>query len=102
VAPKPPPPSRPPPPAAAGSEGFQPARTFAWAPAPGATYYHVVFRRDGKPFYEGYSREPRLTLPRTVRFAPGAYTWTVRPGSGPRSAGREGAPIVESTFTIQA
>jgi hypothetical protein len=68
---------------------------------PGATYYHVVFLLGGKRFYEGFPAGPRITLPRTVRFVPGTYTWTVRPGTGPRAAGSEGAPIVDSTFTIE-
>jgi hypothetical protein len=73
---------------------------FAWAPQAGASYYHVVIRRDGKLFYEAWPREARLEIPARFRFRPGAYTWRVEPGTGPREAKQLGPPIVESSFTI--
>jgi hypothetical protein len=93
-----PPTLRSPPPASRGA--YQPARVFAWAPERGASYYHVVIRRDGKVFYEGWPRAARLEVPASHRFRPGKYTWRVEPGRGARAAKRLGAPIVESNFTI--
>lgn len=95
--PQPPPPSKPPPP----KPGFQPARVFAWAPYKGATYYHVVIRKDGRLFYEAWPREARLAVPGRIKFSPGDYTWRVQPGLGPRSAKRLGPAIVESSFTLR-
>jgi hypothetical protein len=93
-----PPTLRSPPPASRGA--YQPARVFAWAPERGASYYHVVIRRDGKVFYEGWPRAARLEIPASRRFRPGKYTWRVEPGRGARAAKRLGAPVVESKFTI--
>ena len=65
-----------------------------------ADYYEVVFTRSGKLFHRASPTEPRLTLPATVVFRPGAYRWVVRPGFGERGARELGAPVVDSPFTV--
>jgi hypothetical protein len=86
--------------AAAAPPGFKPTRNWAWAPVKNATYYEVVFTRQGAAFYRGSPVEPRLTLPGSVVFRPGAYRWVVRPGFGERAAKNLGAPVVDSPFTV--
>jgi hypothetical protein len=85
---------------AASASGFQPTRSWAWAPVKNAAYYDVVFTRSGKVFYAGKPTEPRLTLPRSLVFQPGAYRWVVRPGFGDRAAKNLGPPVVDSPFTV--
>jgi hypothetical protein len=79
---------------------FQPARTFAWPPAPNAAYYRVVFRRGGEVEYAAFTNRPRLVLPEGFRWRPGDYTWIVFPGFGARSERRLGDSIVRAGFTI--
>jgi hypothetical protein len=90
----------PPPPAPPASPSFRPARTFAWTAAPDATYYSVVFTRDGKPFYSATPDRPRVVLPAGLKFGPGDYAWVVRPGFGERAQKRLGKPLVQSRFTV--
>ena len=85
---------------AATPPGFKPTRNWAWAPVKDATYYVVVFTRQGAAFYRGTPTVPRLTLPASVVFRPGAYRWVVRPGFGGRAAKNLGAPVVDSPFTV--
>ena len=85
---------------AASPQGFEPTRNWAWAPVKDADYYEVVFTRSGKLFHRASPTEPRLTLPTTVVFRPGAYRWVVRPGFGERGARELGAPVVDSPFTV--
>lgn len=87
-------------PTAAPPPGFKPTRNWAWAPVKDATYYDVVFTRQGATFYRGSPAEPRLTLPGSVVFRPGVYRWVVRPGFGERAAKNLGAPVVDSPFTV--
>lgn len=79
---------------------FVPARTFAWAPDPQASWYDVRFLVDGRRFYRAVTTEARVELPENVAFTEGTYRWVVRPGRGPRAANRLGDPIVDSTFTV--
>ena len=51
-------------------------------------------------FYSGSPTEPRLTLPSSLVFRPGAYRWVVRPGFGARTAKNLGPPVVDSPFTV--
>jgi hypothetical protein len=67
---------------------------------PDADYYSVQFTRGGKDFYRATPAEPRLTLPDSVVFVPGAYRWVVRAGYGPKAANRLGPPVVNSGFTV--
>jgi hypothetical protein len=77
---------------------FVPSRTWAWAPAHGAKAYDVIFLRDGQAVFHVRASEPRIVLPRSFRFEPGDYRWTVR--ALPITAG---APaIVDSTFSLTA
>lgn len=85
---------------AAPTPGFKPTRNWAWAPVKDATYYDVVFTRQGAAFYRGSPTVPRLTLPASVVFRPGAYRWVVRPGFGDPAAKNLGAPVVDSPFTV--
>lgn len=86
--------------AAPDRSGFQPTRSWAWAPVEGADYYSVEFTRGGERFYRAAPTQPRLTLPDSVVFRPGSYRWRVRPGFGGRSANRLGDPVVDSSFTV--
>jgi hypothetical protein len=76
--------------------GFRPARIFSWPPHAGASYYQVVFLRNGRPFYRTRTDTARLQLPPRVRFTTGSYRWTVRPGIGDRLE----RPVVDSTFQV--
>ena len=87
--------------AEARSAGFQPTRNWAWAPVAGADYYTVRFLRGDTNLYRTSTEQSRLTLPDSVVFLPGSYRWIVRPGFGPRSANRLGAPVVDSTFSVE-
>jgi hypothetical protein len=79
---------------------IQPARNWAWAPVPKATYYTIEFLRGTNRLYRTVASRPRLTLPGSVVFSPGAYRWIVRPGFGTRAENRLGRPVVDSTFTV--
>ena len=85
---------------AASPAGFKPTRNWAWAPVKNADYYDVVFTRAGKVFYTASPKKPRLTLPSSLVFRPGAYRWVVRPGFGARTAKNLGPPVVDSPFTV--
>jgi len=99
--PKPKPPSRATTTAAApATSAFKPTRNWAWAPVPRADYYSVEFTKGGTRFYRATATEPRLLLPASVVFTPGAYRWIVRAGFGPRTAKQFGAPVVNSGFTV--
>ena len=86
-----------PPASTSRTQDFKPARVFLWPPVKGATTYAVTFFRDGDTLYSAQVSKPRLALPATIRFSPGSYRWVVRPGSAGKALG---APIVDSTFTI--
>jgi hypothetical protein len=104
--PKPKPPASTPPAATAptspgtGTPSFKPTRNWAWAPVPKAAYYSVEFTKGGTSFYRATPTEPRLSLPGSLMFTPGAYRWIVRAGFGPRAAKRLGEPVVDSGFTV--
>ena len=86
--------------AARATPSFKPTRNWAWAPVANARYYSVQFTRGGKAFYTATPTEPRLALPASVVFIPGAYRWVVRPGFGPKAANRLGPPVVNSGFNV--
>jgi hypothetical protein len=57
----------------------------------------VTFERAGRPVFRATTRAPRIDLPASVKFSAGRYTWRVLPVVG----GKDGAPIVDSTFTVR-
>ena len=69
-----------------GSTAKPRARRFAWAPAPGASGYHVEFFRGSVLAFSANTTTPALTVParwkdvrRTRSLAPGEYRWYVWP-----------------------
>lgn len=74
-------PPRPSAPASSPSE-----RRFAWAPAPGASGYHVELVRDGSRVFAADTTDPELVLPRAWEYRGGRhvlergdYRWYVWP-----------------------
>jgi hypothetical protein len=62
------------------------ARRFAWAPAPGASAYHVEFFRGSAQVFSANTTRPELTVPahwkdarRTRSLVAGEYRWYVWP-----------------------
>lgn len=86
----------------------RPARpVFVWVPTAGASHYKVEFSRRGAKVFEAFPTAPRMALPvrwvyRGRRFAleSGRYSWSVRPGYGPRREARYGPIVVRSTWAF--
>jgi len=76
---------------------FVPARSWAWAPSANARAYTVTFYLDGRVVLRAQATHARFLLPRSFRYRPGTYRWTVE--TVPASAGQ---PIVDSTFVVTA
>lgn len=79
---------------------------LVWAAAKGASYYNVVVVR-GRRVFSAWPVRTRLQLGRSwtyrgrhYKLRPGHYRWFVWPGIGPLSAGRYGALLGGSTFTV--
>jgi hypothetical protein len=92
---------------AAGSVVHAPP-VLLWTPVPRATYYNVQLYRGRQKILSAWPRHPRYALSRTWTFAgrtyrlsPGLYKWLVWPGQGPRTAGRYGPLLGQSTFTVR-
>ncbi len=89
----------------AGSQGntsarpsaFVPARTWVWGMSEGARAYVFALSRDGRVVLSARTRQARYELPRSFRFRPGKYRWTVR--RIPETSGR---PLSDSTFVLSA
>jgi hypothetical protein len=70
------------------------ARRFAWAPAPGASAYHIEFFRGSELAFSANTTGPELTVPAvwkdvrgTHSLVPGEYRWYVWPvHSGTRAS----------------
>jgi hypothetical protein len=80
-------------------------RTFAWAPAAGASSYRIRIIRGRTTIFAAVSTRPRLRLPRSWtyrgrvnRLTRGRYRWVVRPVR----RGREGAAIVRARLNVAA
>lgn len=95
-------------PAGEGAEARGPeARTFAWAPAPGATGYEVQLFRGDERVFLGRTKQPRVTIGprwehegRPVTLRPGQYRWYVWPLE---TGGTRGdAPVVQARVLIAA
>jgi hypothetical protein len=101
------PPAPSPPPATAPAAKTAEARTFAWAPAPGATGYEVqLFRGDDRVLVERTEQTrlkigPRWTYEgRGMALEPGRYRWYVWPlGAG---GTRSDTPVVQARVLIGA
>jgi hypothetical protein len=79
-------------------------RLFAWAPAPGATGYHVELFRDDELIYSSEVAAPHLELAPRWRFrsrmqtlGPGAYRWYVWPV---RSGRRDAQATVQTELSV--
>ncbi|MGZ4463586.1 MAG: hypothetical protein ACXVZP_12245 [Gaiellaceae bacterium] len=77
---------------------FIPSRVFAWAAAPGASSYRILFFWNGHQALSVTSSTPKLKLPAGFRFQAGSYRWQVVP----LVSGKPGRPLVDSTFTLSA
>lgn len=67
-----------------GDIGKPMARRFAWAPAAGASAYHIEFFRGSVPVFSANTTRPQLTVPAHWKAAggtrsldPGEYRWYV-------------------------
>ncbi len=78
---------------------FEPSRSFLWPAVEGATFYSVRFLRNEKVFYTARVSQPRVVIPKSLKFTPGSYRWIVRADTGPPSHAL-GGPIVDSTFVV--
>ncbi len=83
-------------PAAPTVRGFVPSRTWAWAPTTGAEAYEVTFFKGPKAVFQVRATQPHIVLPRSFRFEPGTYRWTV--SALPAAAGVPA--IVDSRFAV--
>jgi hypothetical protein len=71
------------------------------------SYYNVQLFRGGAKILSAWPVRARLALParwtyrgKTYTLSPGAYTWAVWPGVGPRSEGRYGQLLGQSGFVV--
>ncbi|HEY2371871.1 MAG TPA: hypothetical protein VGH82_04930 [Gaiellaceae bacterium] len=71
--------------------------TLRWRAVRGATYYNVQLWLKGRKVVSTWPAGATLHID---RLAPGAYTWLVWPGKGPRSSHRYGKKIGASTFVV--
>jgi hypothetical protein len=92
------------PPAKRGSRAQ--ARSFAWAPASGASAYHVEFFRGDVRIFAANTTRPAITVPSTWRFGgrswrlePGEYRWYVWRVVDRR---RDGRAIVQARLTVRS
>jgi hypothetical protein len=74
------------------------AGTYTWPAVPRARAYQVVISRGQIPVYETTTGKATVTLPTSLRFEPGRYTWSASPIlQGEKTPAR---PVVESSFTV--
>jgi len=77
---------------------------FAWAPAPGASAYHIELFRGSSKVFEADTKKPAITIPahwtfggRTRSLEPAEYRWNVWPVF---SGGRAARAIVQAKLAI--
>lgn len=82
---------------------------LAWRPVPRAVYYNVQLYRGAVKVLSTWPTSSRLQLRthwsylgREQRLVPGTYRWLVWPRYGRGAAGRYGALLGQSTFTVTA
>ena len=82
------------------------SQRFAWAPAPGASGYHVELFRGASKIFETDTRGPFVTVPTTWKLGqrvhvlePGRYRWYVWPLISGR---RSGMAIVQARLEVPA
>jgi hypothetical protein len=73
---------------------------YVWAPVPGALFYHVAFLRDGKLFHQAQTADAFLRVPKTLKFLPGTYRWSVSPAIVGDSGVVVGEPVLVRTFRV--
>jgi hypothetical protein len=73
------------------------ATTLRWRPVPRASYYNVQLWRGRSKVLTTWPKGTKLRLD---ALPPGAYTWFVWPGRGPRAKHRYGALLGRSTFVV--
>jgi len=81
------------------------ARRFAWAPAPGASGYHIEFFKGTVRAFSANTTRPELTVPalwkggrRTRSLLPGEYRWYVWPVISGR---RTSQAIVQAKLVVR-
>jgi hypothetical protein len=80
---------------------------FRWVAARRALYYNLQLFRNGHKVLSAWPGRNRYVLGRSwvykkhrYSLLPGAYTWFVWPGVGPRAAARYGPLIGRSSFIV--
>lgn len=82
------------------------ARSFAWAPASGASAYHVEFFREDVRIFSANTTRPAITVPSTWRF--GGRSWRLEPGEyrwyvwGVVDRRRDNRAIVQARLTVRS
>jgi hypothetical protein len=90
----------------AGERATKPsARRFAWAPAPGASAYHVEFFKGATLAFSADTTKPQLTVParwnqakKTRSLISGEYRWYVWPVV---SGARASRAIVQARLVVR-
>ena len=72
-------------------------RTWAWPAVADASFYRITFSHAGHLAFRGIARSSTYTLPASVHFAPGQYTWSVVPVVGSRAL----QPVVSASFVAR-
>jgi hypothetical protein len=85
-----------PPTRSAAAGAFVPARTWVWGVSEGARGYLFEMTLNGRTVVHARTAEARFELPKSFRFQPGLYRWTVR--RIPPAAG--GKILSDSSFVL--
>jgi hypothetical protein len=86
---------------------YRAAQALRWKAVTDATYYDVVFWRDGKRFLDLWPVSPPIDFPTAqvnhgsqARLSPGRYLWFVYPGFGAKSSRRYGALAASGVLVV--